>query len=277
MLLGLIRPTSGSASVLGHLLGDGPGYLPRVGALIEGPTFYPALSGRDNLRVLARLAGLGEARIPELLDRVGLGDRGADKFRCYSLGMKQRLGIAAALLPQPELLILDEPTNGLDPAGIAEIRRLLAGFAADGMTVVISSHLLAEIEQACGHLVMIREGRLVFQGSVEELVLRHQAELRARTESPFDSERLLALVLARGVAARLDARVPPTVHVAAEAITAAGLNRLAGDAGITLSHLSCSRPTLEQIFFELTGSRTSDVRPCDGGAGAPSGRDELSC
>jgi len=256
MLLGLIRPLAGSATVLGHPLGDAGAYLPRVGALIEGPTFYPTLSGRANLLVLARLAGIPEGRISEVLHRVGLSERAGDKFRSYSLGMKQRLGIAAALLPQPELLILDEPTNGLDPAGIAEMRRLLAAFAAEGMTVLVSSHLLAEIEQACDHLVMIREGRLVFQGTVEELVRRHQAELRARPESTADVGRLASLVLDGGFAVRIDDGLPPTIHIAAGAISAADLNRLAAQAGITLSHLSFCRPTLEEIFFELTGCGT---------------------
>lgn len=258
MLLGLIRPLTGSATVLGHELGDGAAYLPRVGALIEGPTFYPTLSGRANLLVLARLAGIPEGRIADVLHRVGLTERSGDKFRSYSLGMKQRLGIAAALLPEPELLILDEPTNGLDPAGIAEMRRLLAAFAAEGMTVLVSSHLLAEIEQACDHLVMIREGRLVFQGTVEELVRRHQAELRARPESTGDSGRLVSLVLDGGFEARIDDGTPPTIHIAAGAISAADLNRLATHAGITLSHLSYRRPTLEEIFFELTGGGTGE-------------------
>jgi ABC-2 type transport system ATP-binding protein len=277
MLLGLIRPSAGSGTVLGHPLSDGRGYLPRVGALIEGPTFYPTLSGRANLLVLARLAGLGETRISEVLARVGLSERAADKFRSYSLGMKQRLGIAAALLPAPELLILDEPTNGLDPAGIAEIRRLLANFASEGMTVLVSSHLLAEIEQVCEHLVMIRQGRLVFQGTVEELVLRQHAELRARTESPLDIGHLLELVLGRGVSARIDDELPATIHVSAEAMSSADLNRLATNAGITLSHLSSCRPTLEEIFFELTGDETCDVLPaCDTGSAAPN-RSAGSC
>jgi ABC-2 type transport system ATP-binding protein len=276
MLLGLIAPVTGSATVLGHHIGDGASYLPRVGALIEGPTFYPTLSGQANLLVLARLAGIPEGRIPDVLGRVGLTERSGDKFRSYSLGMKQRLGIAAALLPEPELLILDEPTNGLDPAGIAEMRRLLAAFASEGMTVLVSSHLLAEIEQACDHLVIIREGRLVFQGSVEELVRRHQAELRARPESAGDSGRLVSLVRQGGFSARIDDGLPPTIHITAGAISPADLNRLATDAGITLSHLSYCRPSLEEIFFELTGCGVDEGASQMNIASRPA-RAEMSC
>ena len=184
MLLGLIRPTAGTGTVLGHPLGRTSAYLARVGALIEGPTFYPSLSGRENLMVLARLGGLEHARVDEVLVRVGLGPRRLDPFRTYSLGMRQRLGIAAALLPRPELLVLDEPTNGLDPHGIAEIRAMLRSFADEGMTVFVSSHLLAEIQQICEHLVVIEAGRLLFQGGVEELLAARAPELVVRTENP---------------------------------------------------------------------------------------------
>ena len=170
MLLGLIRPSAGTGTVLGHPLGHAREY-PRVGrALIEGPTFYPTLSGRENLLVLARLGGIVNRRVDEVLERVGLGPRALDPFRTYSLGMRQRLGIGAVLLPKPELLVLDEPTNGLDPHGIAEIRAMLRSFADEGMTVFVSSHLLAEIQQICEHLVVIDAGRLLFQGGVAELL-----------------------------------------------------------------------------------------------------------
>ncbi len=158
MLLGLIRPTAGGGSILGGSLAEPATYLRKVGALIEAPAFYPQLSGRDNLRALARLGRLKLSAIEPVLARVGLSDRAGDKYRSYSLGMKQRLGIAAALLPEPELLILDEPTNGLDPAGIVEMRGLIRSFADDGMTVLVSSHLIAEIEQVCDYVVMIRAG-----------------------------------------------------------------------------------------------------------------------
>src|ERR1700744_6052602 len=169
MLLGLIRPTAGSGSILGGRLTEPATYLRKVGALIEAPAFYPQLSGRDNLRALARLGQLSLKTVPPALARAGLTDRAGDKYRSYSLGMKQRLGIAAALLPDPELLILDEPTNGLDPAGIVEMRGLIRSFAGDGITVLVSSHLISEIEQVCDHVVMIRAGRLVHQGRVSGL------------------------------------------------------------------------------------------------------------
>ena len=198
MLLGLIRPSAGEGTVLGHPLGHARAYLPRVGALIEGPTFYPALSGRENLMVLARLGGIDRKRVDGALERVGLSERGLDPFRTYSLGMRQRLGIAAALLPGPELLVLDEPTNGLDPHGIAEIRAMLRSFADDGMTVFVSSHLLAEIQQICEHLIVIETGRLLFQGGVDELLAARAPELIVRTENPGDARYLLALVKSTG-------------------------------------------------------------------------------
>ena len=151
MLLGLIAPTAGSGEVLGADLGQPRNFLHRVGAMIESPAFYPTLSGERNLGVLARLGGIPQMNIDRALHRVGLADRATDPFRSYSLGMKQRLGIAAALLPDPDLLILDEPTNGLDPAGIAEMRVLFRSLADDGITIFVSSHLLSEIAQICKH------------------------------------------------------------------------------------------------------------------------------
>ena len=188
MLLGLVRPSSGIAQVLGHSISDPAAYLPRVGALIEAPSFYPTLSGRRNLEVLARLGRLDRGRIGEVLETVELSDRANDLVRAYSLGMKQRLGVAAALLPDPELMILDEPTNGLDPAGIREIRALLRGLADRGITVFVSSHLLAEIETICDHLVLIDSGRIAFQGAVSELLAAQRSGVardpRAQRRSP---------------------------------------------------------------------------------------------
>ncbi|MCA1692926.1 MAG: ABC transporter ATP-binding protein, partial [Actinobacteria bacterium] len=160
MLLGLVRPTDGQGHVLGVPLTEPSGYLARVGALIESPAFYPGLSGERNLAVQTTLSGIEPGRIPVVLDRVGLAHRGADPYRTYSLGMKQRLGIAAALLGEPSLLILDEPTNGLDPAGIREMRELLRSLASYGRTIFVSSHLLAEVEQVCDWLVVIEAGAL---------------------------------------------------------------------------------------------------------------------
>ncbi len=255
MLLGLMRPTAGTGAVLGHPLGRTSAYLGRVGALIEGPTFYPSLSGRENLMVLARLGGLKHSRVDEVLVRVGLGPRRLDQFRTYSLGMRQRLGIAAALLPRPELLVLDEPTNGLDPHGIAEIRAMLRSFADEGMTVFVSSHLLAEIEQICEHLVVIEAGRLLFQGDVEELLAARAPELVVRTENWYDARRLLSLVECAGRVARIgDETAGTTLEIDADCSWAGDLNRLAMADGITLVHLTERRSTLEEAFFEITGT-----------------------
>src|SRR5204862_28137 len=153
--MGLIRPRAGHAFVLGQPVSHPEMYLPRVGALIESPAFYPALSGRRNLHALAILGRHDRARVDEVLTLVGLAERGDDAYGQYSLGMKQRLGIAAALLPDPELLILDEPTNGLDPAGIREMRTLLRAIGDSGRTVFVSSHLLAEIQRMCDRLLVL--------------------------------------------------------------------------------------------------------------------------
>ena len=174
MLLGLIRPTSGEARVLGKPISDPASYLDRVGALIETPAFYPTLSGRDNLRVLAVLGGIDAGRIPGLLKTVGLAGRERDQVGGYSLGMKQRLGVAAALLPDPELLVLDEPTNGLDPEGIIEMRELLRTLRAEGRTILVSSHLLGELEQVADWLVVIKDGEAVYTGPTHELTSKRE-------------------------------------------------------------------------------------------------------
>jgi ABC-2 type transport system ATP-binding protein len=269
MLLGLIRPTAGTGTVLGHPLGHARTYLSRVGALIEGPTFYPALSGRENLMVLARLGGLSKKRVDTVLCRVGLGARGSDPFRTYSLGMRQRLGIAAALLPAPDLLVLDEPTNGLDPHGIAEIRAMMRSFADDGMTVFVSSHLLAEIQQICEHLVVIESGRLLFQGGVDELLTARAPELVVRTEKPEDARRLQVLLSAKGLSAVIvGVGESTTLEISADCSFAADLNRLAMTNGIALVHLSERRSTLEEAFFEITRASS--------GADAQRGSGDLS-
>src|SRR3712207_2883375 len=177
MLLGLVRPTSGSGRVLGSPLDRPQDYLGQVGALIEAPAFYPGLTGRANLRVLATLAGTPARRVDAVLERVDLADRADDPYKAYSLGMKQRLGIAAALLTSPRPLVLDEPTNGLDPAGIRDMRGLLRSLAQDGPTVLVSSHLLGEVQQACDWLVMVEAGRLVWSGPTAQLLTGSQAVL----------------------------------------------------------------------------------------------------
>jgi ABC-2 type transport system ATP-binding protein len=249
LLLGLCRPTSGTAQVLGRPISDPASYLGRVGALIEAPSFYPSLSGRRNLEVLTRLGRIDSTRIAEVLELVELSDRANDFVRAYSLGMKQRLGVAAALLPNPELCILDEPTNGLDPAGIREMRSVIRGLADRGITVFVSSHLLAEIEAICDHLVMIDSGRIVFQGGVDKLIGGQQSEIVATPEHPADAPALAALCVAAGRPARVDGN---DVRVQAPQDWAPELNRQAMAGGITLRGLAVVRASLEEAYFAIT-------------------------
>jgi ABC-2 type transport system ATP-binding protein len=187
LLLGLVRPNEGSATILGKPLTDPRSYLPRVGALIEAPAFYPSLSGRTNLEVLARLGGHPRSRISQVLEMVELSDRAKDPVRKYSQGMKQRLGVAMALLPDPDLLILDEPANGLDPLGIIQMRDLLRHLREQGKTIFLSSHLLGELEQVTDWLVMLHQGKALFSGSAHELLDR-------RGEEASLEERFLAML-----------------------------------------------------------------------------------
>jgi ABC-type multidrug transport system ATPase subunit len=245
MLLGLIRPTSGSALVLGATPGS-PEALARTGALIESPTFYPFLSGRDNLRVLARHAGVPEARIAPALEEVDLLGRAGDRYQTYSLGMKQRLGIAAALMKDPELLILDEPTNGMDPAGMAEMRTFIRSLGRGTRTVLLSSHLMAEVEQTCDRAGVISRGRLVAEGTVDEL--RGRESLWVRAEPLDAAERVLKAIRGIGEVARSDGGL----RVAADSKAAPSVARALVEAGIALGELRPERPSLEKVFLELT-------------------------
>jgi ABC-2 type transport system ATP-binding protein len=172
LLLGLVRPDAGSATILGQPLTNPRSYLPRVGALIEAPAFYPSLSGRTNLEVLARLGGYSHSRVSQVLELVELSDRARDRVRTYSQGMKQRLGVAMALLPDSDLLILDEPANGLDPLGIIQMRDLLRHLREQGKTIFLSSHLLGELEQVTDWLVMLNQGNALFSGPARDLLDR---------------------------------------------------------------------------------------------------------
>src|SRR5437016_10641023 len=172
LLLGLVRADAGSAAVLGSPLTEPDRYLPRVGALVEAPAFYPSLSGRTNLEVLAHLGGYPRSRVGQLLELVELSDRAKDPVRTYSQGMKQRLGVAMALLPDPDLLILDEPANGLDPLGIIQMRDLLRHLREQGKTIFLSSHLLGELEQVTDWLVMLNQGKALFSGPARDLLAK---------------------------------------------------------------------------------------------------------
>ncbi len=251
MLLGLIRPSSGTGHVFGESIEAPPRYMDRVGALVESPTLYPQLSGYRNLLVLARLASLPESRIAEVLEIVKLADRSQDRFSDYSLGMKQRLGIAAALLQNPDLLILDEPTNGLDPAGTVEMRALLRDLGAAGKTVLVSSHLLSEIQAACDRIVMIQRGRFVFSGTIDELLGSQEDRIVAAPEHDSDLTALIDLAIGSGYEATV---VDGAARILAPIGWAADLNRIATAAGMTLKELRPDAVDLEEAFLEMTAT-----------------------
>ena len=256
ILLGLIRPTDGNASVLGLTAHAPQAYAARVGALIESPAFVPGLSARANLVSLARLRRVPLDRVDAVIAQVGLTGRDREPVRRFSLGMKQRLGIAMALLSDPELLILDEPTNGLDPAGIVEIRELLRELGRNGRTVIVSSHQLSEIEAVCDHLVVIRFGELVFAGSMAEIMARTRAHIDVAPEHDADAKRLQeALAEAGWTVSPIDGGL----RVAADATQAAELNRAATANGVTLRSLVVAQDSLEEIFLEMTGRQDGEL------------------
>ncbi len=186
----------------------------------------------------------------ELLKKVDLADRGGSKFKTYSLGMKQRLGIAAALLPNPQLLILDEPTNGLDPSGIQEVRGIIRDLADSGTTVFVSSHILSELEMICEYLVMLREGKVIFSGRTNELLSAQKPMIVATPEYEVDLRKLADKISSSGHEVMV---VEKSLHISAPKEVSAEINRMAFDAGITLSSISVVLPTLEETFFEMTG------------------------
>jgi ABC-2 type transport system ATP-binding protein len=251
MLLGLVRPTAGEGRVLGESIRSPERYAGRVGALLEGPALWPGLTGTENLRVLAKLGRHDERAIPQLLALVGLADRADDRFGRYSLGMKQRLGIAAALLGSPELIVLDEPTNGLDPAGIREMRQLIATIAQEARTVLISSHILSEIEHVCDWLMVIDGGRALYTGPATEFAGHMATRV---TLAPLDREDLPALAEVIGrrrltyehesdrLSVQLDGGDPRT--------EVAILNRASIDAGIDLVDVHIEPPTLETAYLD---------------------------
>jgi ABC-2 type transport system ATP-binding protein len=255
MLLGLIRPTGGSAEVLGHGIGNPSAYLNRVGAIVESPVSYPGLSGSDNLRALATLGGFPAERVPQVLATVGLASRANDKVAGYSLGMKQRLGIAAALLPDPELLILDEPTNGLDPAGIVEIRNLLRQIGGSGRTVFVSTHLLSEVEAEADRLVMIHNGRLVFAGELADIMQHACDTVYAAPEDSADLPLLAELV---GEAGHLFHQEDDAITVTAPKEWSSELSRLATSRGINLRELRPQCESLEDVFLTMTRGEISE-------------------
>jgi ABC-2 type transport system ATP-binding protein len=246
MLLGLVHATSGIATVLGRAPGD-PESLVRVGAMVEEPAFYPYLSGRDNLRVVARLAGLPEDRSDAVLAEVDLLGRAGDRFKTYSQGMRQRLGVAAALLKDPDLLILDEPTNGLDPAGMADMRALIRRLGSGDRTVMLSSHLLGEVQQVCDRVGVIARGSLIAEDTVNEL--RGRAALLVRAEPLSTARESAERLLGTGRVQEQDG----TLRLDSDPADAARINRELVLAGVAVSELRPIERTLEDVFLQLTG------------------------
>jgi ABC-type multidrug transport system ATPase subunit len=246
MLLGLIRPTSGTAVVAGRRPGD-PAGLAKIGSLVESPAFYPYLSGRENLKVIATYAGVLHSKVDPALEEVELLDRGKDRFGTYSMGMKQRLGVAAALLKEPELLILDEPTNGLDPQGVVEMRSLIRRLGTGSRTVLLSSHLLSEMEQVCDRVGIIRHGRLVREGTVDEL--RGEPAVTVRATPLEAARRSLEGMLGAAAVTTVDG----TLRIATDPERAADINAALVQAHIRVSELRPAERSLEDVFLQVTG------------------------
>jgi len=247
-LLGLVRPSAGRLSLLGadvpHAL---PSVIGRVGSIVEAPAMFPRFSGRRNLEILARIHGEGDAAIDTSLARVGLTDRAKDPVRTYSLGMKQRLAIAATLLRDPSLLILDEPANGLDPAGIVEVRELIRSLGAEGRTIFVSSHILSEIQQTADHVAIVAKGRLITSGPVDDVLATGGATgLIVRLGDLGAGQRALEAaglaVVRAGDALRVD--TPPD--------RAETVSRALAEAGLYLTELRPDQVDLETVFLELT-------------------------
>jgi ABC-2 type transport system ATP-binding protein len=253
-LLGLARPSAGHCLVFGA---ESPGELPavvgRVGALVETPGVNPGVSGRDTLAVLATTAGIGRRRVDDTLERVGLSERADDPVRDYSLGMRQRLGIAVALLKDPELLILDEPANGLDPAGIREVRELVRQLGDEGRTVFLSSHLLSEVEQVCDEVAIVSAGRTVMQGAVSDVLAR--ARPAALWVKVTDLEGAMNVLRQAGLSTELDG---DRIRVGVVIDQAESVTRMLVAADHFPTELRPVETTLEDAFFALTSRPTGD-------------------
>jgi ABC-2 type transport system ATP-binding protein len=252
-LLGLVRPTGGRASLLGADVPSGlPGVIGQVGSIVETPALFPTMSGRRNLALLGRMDGHGARAVASALDQVGLAERADDLVKSYSLGMRQRLGLAAALLKDPSLLILDEPANGLDPAGIREIRLLLRALADEGRTVLVSSHQLAEVQLTCDSVAIVDRGRNVASGTVAEVLrVRRSTGLLVRID---DLDRGRSTLSAAGFAVT---STGPHLRVEAAATSAPDVTRALAAADLWVTELRVEEASLEDLFLEITGSGQS--------------------
>ena len=255
MILGLIAPTAGSIELFGLEPGNKPwAALRRVGAVVEAPAFYPYLSGRDNLEALAiAIGGIPRARIGEVLERVNLEDRAGDKYSHYSMGMKQRLGIASTLLRDPELIILDEPASGLDPAGTKEVRDLIPRLAHEGRALFLCSHLLHEVEQVCDRVAIIKEGVMLACAPVHELLAQGQT-LQVRVDDPAQAAAIL------GGLSWIDSvrRENDYLIVSVPEESASRVNAALAEHGIFASELVSHGVSLESVFLQLTGGESGD-------------------
>jgi ABC-2 type transport system ATP-binding protein len=249
MLLGLVRPTAGIATVVGHPPGTEEG-LRHVGAIVESPAFYPYLSARDNLTVMANYSGVPPSRVDAALSEVQLDARARDKFGTYSLGMKQRLGLAAALLKEPDLLILDEPTNGLDPAGMVEMRGLIKELGRGQRTVLLSSHLLGEVEQICDRVGVIQKGKLVKEGTVDQL--RGDVTLLVRAQPLPQARETLERLLGRDAVSVED----EALRLKVDATRAPEITRTLVAAGVEVIEVRTGERSLERAFLELTSDES---------------------
>ena len=256
MLVGAIKPTGGAFSLFSA---SGPKGLmavrSRVGATLEAPNFYPYMSGRDNLRIAAAVKGVGRPRVEECLELVGLSGRAKHGFKTYSLGMRQRLALAATMLNDPELIILDEPANGLDPQGIREIREIIHILRDRGKTIFLSSHLLAEVERTCSHVAIIRKGRVVKWGAVEAVVGEGNAVLLRAGDT-----NALALAMERYPDATSVRRTDEGIVADLNTGGPASVTRYLAGRGIYLSHLAPYRPSLEKVFIDVTRGDSQSMR-----------------
>jgi len=251
MLLGLITHTDGEVTILGQdMAAHRAEVLPRVGALIESPALYPNLSGRGNLRAFADITGVPATRLNHVLELVGLADRQRDRVRAYSLGMKQRLGIAIALLNDPDLLVLDEPANGLDPAGIVEMREMLRGLAVQGKTIFISSHVLAEVQQLCTRVAIINLGKLVTEATIDTLV-QGNGEFAVKVEQ---AEAALALIRQQPWGKTAYVGDDGLIYTPAPEQRGRNLAQFLVLAGFAPDALSMRQESLEDVFLRLTGA-----------------------